>query len=108
MLRGDLTMLTKLLEVKSEHGSEDANERRRIRPAGRTGRAELRARPRGTAGHDEAAAGALYVWVVYPETGEVEVWREPARAQVVLQETDLLEAADLLPGFVLPIGALFG
>lgn len=26
------------------------------------------------------AAGALYVWVVYPETREVEVWREPARA----------------------------
>ena len=40
------------------------------------------------------AAGALYVWVVYPETREVEVWREPARAQIVLQETDLLEAPD--------------
>jgi Uma2 family endonuclease len=54
------------------------------------------------------AAGALYVWVVYPETREVEVWREPARAQVVLQETDLLEAPDLLSGFDLPIGGLFG
>ena len=54
------------------------------------------------------AAGALYVWVVYPETREVEVWREPARAQVVLQEADLLEAPDLLPGFALPIGVLFG
>ena len=53
------------------------------------------------------AAGALYVWVVYPETREVEVWREPARAQVALQETDLLEAPDLLPGFALPIGGLF-
>jgi Uma2 family endonuclease len=46
--------------------------------------------------------------VVYPETREVEVWREPARAQVVLQEADLLEAPDLLPGFALPIGVLFG
>jgi Uma2 family endonuclease len=54
------------------------------------------------------AAGALYVWVVYPETREVEVWREPARAQAVLQETDLLEAPNLLPGFTLAIGALFG
>ena len=54
------------------------------------------------------AAGALYVWVVYPETREVEVWRQPSRAQIVLQETDLLEAPDLLPGFALPIGALFG
>jgi len=53
------------------------------------------------------AAGALYVWVVYPETREVEVWREPARAQVALQETDLLEAPDLLPGFALRAGALF-
>jgi Uma2 family endonuclease len=54
------------------------------------------------------AAGAQCVWVVYPETREVEVWREAAKPQVVLQETDLLEAPDLLPGFSLRIGALFG
>jgi Uma2 family endonuclease len=54
------------------------------------------------------AAGAQYVWVVYSETREVEVWREPARAQIELQETDLLEARDLFPGFTLRMGALFG
>jgi len=54
------------------------------------------------------AAGAQCVWVVYPETREVEVWRDAAKPQVVLQEADVLEAADLLPGFSLRIGALFG
>lgn len=54
------------------------------------------------------AAGAQCVWVVYPETREVEVWRESARAQIVLQETDLLEAPDLLPDFSLRVGVLFG
>jgi Uma2 family endonuclease len=54
------------------------------------------------------SAGAQCVWVVYPETREVEVWREAARPQAMLQETDLLEAPDLLPGFALRVGALFG
>jgi len=53
-------------------------------------------------------AGAKCVWVVYPETREVEVWREAAKPQVILQETDLLEAPDLLPGFSVRIGTLFG
>jgi len=54
------------------------------------------------------AAGAQCVWIVYPETREVEVWREASRPQVVLQETDVLETPDLLPGFSLRVGALFG
>jgi Uma2 family endonuclease len=54
------------------------------------------------------AAGGQCVWVVYPETREVEVWREAARPQVVFQETDLLEAPDLLPGFSLRVGLIFG
>jgi Uma2 family endonuclease len=53
------------------------------------------------------AAGAQYVWVVYPDTREVEVWREAARPQVVLQETDFLEPPGLLPEFRLRVGALF-
>jgi Uma2 family endonuclease len=53
------------------------------------------------------AAGAQCVWVVYPETREVEVWREPAWPQIVLQEADLLEAPDLLPDFTVRIGDLF-
>jgi Uma2 family endonuclease len=53
------------------------------------------------------AAGAQYVWVVYPDTREVEVWREAAQPQVVLQETDFLEAPGLLPEFRLRVGDLF-
>jgi len=54
------------------------------------------------------AAGAQCVWIVYPETREVEVWREASKPQIVLQETDVLEAPDLLPGFSLRAGSLFG
>jgi Uma2 family endonuclease len=54
------------------------------------------------------AAGAQCVWVVYPETREVEIWREASRPHIVLQETDLLEAPDLLPGFSLRVGSIFG
>jgi Uma2 family endonuclease len=53
------------------------------------------------------AAGAQYVWVVYPDTREVEVWREAPQPQVVLQETDFLEAPGLLPEFRLRVGDLF-
>ncbi len=53
------------------------------------------------------AAGASLVWVVHPETREVEVWREPERAETVLQEGDLLEAPGTLPDFRLREGALF-
>lgn len=54
------------------------------------------------------AAGAQCVWIIYPETREVEVWKQPSQPQKVLQETDVLEDADLLPGFALRVGALFG
>jgi Uma2 family endonuclease len=54
------------------------------------------------------AAGAQCVWIVYPETREVEVWRQPSQPQKVLQEADVLEDPDLLPGFALRVGALFG
>jgi Uma2 family endonuclease len=54
------------------------------------------------------AAGAQCVWIVYPETREVEVWKQPSKAQKILQETDVLEDPDLLPGFALRVGNLFG
>jgi Uma2 family endonuclease len=54
------------------------------------------------------AAGAQCVWIVYPETREVEVWRQPSQPQRMLQEADVLEDTDLLPGFALRVGALFG
>jgi Uma2 family endonuclease len=54
------------------------------------------------------SAGAKCVWIVYPETREVEVWHNRAKPEKILQETELLEAPGLLPGFSLRIGALFG
>ena len=54
------------------------------------------------------AAGAQCVWIVYPETREVEVRKQPSQPQKVLQETEALEAPDLLPGFSLRVSALFG
>ncbi len=53
------------------------------------------------------AAGAQCVWIVYPETREVEVWRQPSQPQKMLQDSDVLEAPDLLPGFALRVCALF-
>jgi Uma2 family endonuclease len=53
------------------------------------------------------AAGTQCVWIVYPETREVEIWKQPSQPQKVLQETDVLEDPDLLPGFALRVGALF-
>ncbi|HUJ20889.1 MAG TPA: Uma2 family endonuclease [Bryobacteraceae bacterium] len=53
-------------------------------------------------------AGAKMVWMVYPETREVEVWKGPSRAERILQDAELLEAPDLLPGFSLRVGVLFG
>ena len=54
------------------------------------------------------SAGAKVVWIVYPETREVEIWRDRAKPEKILQDTDLLEAPGLLPGFSIRIGALFG
>ena len=53
------------------------------------------------------AAGAQCVWIVYPETREVEIWRQPSQPEKVLQESDVLEAPDLLPGFALRVDVLF-
>src|SRR6185503_6965214 len=54
------------------------------------------------------SAGAECVWIVYPETREVEVWHNRAKPEKILQDTDLLEAPRLLPGFSIRIGALLG
>jgi Uma2 family endonuclease len=54
------------------------------------------------------AAGAQCVWIVYPETREVEVWRQPSQPKGLLQEAGVLEDPDLLPGFALRVGAFLG
>ena len=53
------------------------------------------------------AAGARVVWLVYPESREVEV-RESASGQArVLGENDTITQDSLLPGFSLALNALF-
>lgn len=52
------------------------------------------------------AAGVKVVWVVYPNTCEVHVFREGGLA-AVFGSDDNLEAPDLLPGFSARIGQLF-
>jgi Uma2 family endonuclease len=52
------------------------------------------------------AAGVRVVWVVYPNTREVHVFREGGAA-AVLGLADRIETADLLPGFTAPVSQFF-
>ena len=51
------------------------------------------------------AAGTL-VWVVYPETREIEI-HAPGKAPQTLREGEILTGGDVLPGFELPVGDIF-
>jgi len=53
------------------------------------------------------AAGAKPVWVVYPKTREVQVFRAGS-GSFVRHEAETLEEPDLLPGFSLDLKAVFG
>ncbi len=53
------------------------------------------------------AAGCELVWLVYPASQEVEVWESASGPVRVLGEDETLEATNLLPGFRLPVSALF-
>jgi len=53
------------------------------------------------------AAGAKVVWLVYPDSREVQVWESAAGPARVLGERDKLEARHLLPGFTLPVKSIF-
>lgn len=52
------------------------------------------------------AAGAKLVWLVSPETREIEVW-EADRPARLLGPDHALTAPELLPGFSAPVGSLF-
>jgi Uma2 family endonuclease len=56
--------------------------------------------------HEYFNAGVIRVWVVYPEEREVYVYSSPKQIQV-LQIGDDLDGGELLPGFRLPLAALF-
>jgi Uma2 family endonuclease len=52
------------------------------------------------------AAGVSGVWIIYPDQAEVYVYASPTQIQV-LKTGQELDGGDLLPGFRLPIAALF-
>jgi Uma2 family endonuclease len=56
--------------------------------------------------HEYFEAGVKQVWVVWPEQKEVYVYASLKQIQV-LQLGDELDGGDLLPGFRLPLAALF-
>ncbi len=56
--------------------------------------------------HEYFEAGVTRVWVVYPGQKEVYVYASPARIEV-LQLGEELDGGDLIPGFRLPLAALF-
>ena len=51
--------------------------------------------------------GVLLVWVVFPKTRTVEVYRAGAEAVETLTEADSLDGAPALPGFTYPLSQLF-
>ncbi|ABU57795.1 Uma2 family endonuclease [Roseiflexus castenholzii] len=56
---------------------------------------------------DYLEAGARMVWIVRPRTRTVTVYHS-LRAVQVLRPGDLLDGGDVLPGFAVPVAALFG
>ena len=53
------------------------------------------------------AAGAKVVWLVYPDSREVEVWESAAGPGHVLGEQDTLSGGGLLPGFSMQVKSIF-
>jgi Uma2 family endonuclease len=56
--------------------------------------------------HEYFEAGVVRVWVIYPDQAEVYVYSSPTQIQVI-QSGQTLDGGDLLPGFQLPVAALF-
>jgi Uma2 family endonuclease len=56
--------------------------------------------------HEYFEAGVRQVWVVYPKRREIYVYSSPKQIQV-FQLGEELDGGDLLPGFRLPLAALF-
>jgi Uma2 family endonuclease len=56
--------------------------------------------------HEYFEAGVSMVWVIYPEQNSIHVYASPKQIQV-LQSGDELDGGELIPGFRLPLTALF-
>jgi len=55
---------------------------------------------------DYFQAGVRLVWVFYPDSGRVYVYQSPTHVSI-LERTDTLDGGEVLPGFRLPITALY-
>ncbi|HTL31360.1 MAG TPA: Uma2 family endonuclease [Tepidisphaeraceae bacterium] len=53
------------------------------------------------------AAGSRAVWLVYPESREIEIRNTAAGPSRVLSENDTIEAPELLPGFSAKVASFF-
>ena len=56
--------------------------------------------------HEYFRAGVERVWVIYPESEEVYIYSSPTQLRV-LTRNDALDGDTVLPGFRLPVAALF-
>jgi len=52
------------------------------------------------------AAGVRLVWVVYPNTKEIHIYRSPG-ASSIARQADTLSGEDILPGFQSPVADFF-
>jgi Uma2 family endonuclease len=52
------------------------------------------------------AAGAKLVWLVFPETRRIHVYRSPKEVEVLTDE-DMLTAEPVIPGFSCPVAEIF-
>jgi Uma2 family endonuclease len=56
--------------------------------------------------HEYLEAGVIRLWIIYPEQETIHIYSSPKQIQV-LQLGDELDGGDLIPGFRLPLAALF-
>jgi Uma2 family endonuclease len=53
-------------------------------------------------------SGSQMVWMLYPKTRTIAIFREPTDEPTqVLNETEVLEGGDVVPGFRIPVADLF-
>jgi len=52
-------------------------------------------------------AGARLVWLIYPSVRTVQAYTSPDQPPRVFSEESILDAGDVLPGFTVPVAALF-
>ena len=56
---------------------------------------------------DYLESGALLVWLIYPRVRTIHAYTSPDQPPRVFREESTLDAGDVLPGFSVPVAALF-